>query len=128
MPNIGTLLKQEISRLARREIRGQVRTTKKASAQYRRHIAALRRQVAMLERQLTVLQRRVIGTSSTAAMCVVTIIDGAVITLFDGVDRGWSRSECAIAVVNDRLPARVVWKAFDRVGRTRPDTVSRRVG
>jgi DNA-binding transcriptional regulator YiaG len=59
MPNIGALLKQEIARLSRREIRAQVRPTKKASAQYRRHIAALRRQVATLERQVALLQRRV---------------------------------------------------------------------
>lgn len=58
MPNIGAVLKEEISRLARREIRGQVQTTKKASAQYRRHIAALKRQVATLERQVAALQRR----------------------------------------------------------------------
>ena len=59
MPNIGALLKQEIARLSRREIRGQVQATKKASAQYRRHIATLRRQIATLERQVTSLQRRV---------------------------------------------------------------------
>jgi len=58
MPNIGALLKQEIARLSRREIRVQVQATKKASAQYRRHIAALRRQVATLERQVGMLQRR----------------------------------------------------------------------
>lgn len=59
MPNIGALLKQEIARLSRREIRGQVQATKKASAQYRRHIAALRRQIGALERQVALLQRRV---------------------------------------------------------------------
>ena len=42
MPNIAALLKQEITRLARREVRAQVQATKKASTQYRRHIAALR--------------------------------------------------------------------------------------
>jgi hypothetical protein len=45
IPNIGAVLKHEIARLSRREIRAQVQTTKKASAQYRRHIAALRREV-----------------------------------------------------------------------------------
>jgi DNA-binding transcriptional regulator YiaG len=67
MPNIGTLLKQEITRLSRREIRGQVQTTKKASSQYRRQIAALKRQVATLERQMALLQRRVLGASPAAA-------------------------------------------------------------
>jgi len=59
MPNIGAVLKQEIARLSRREIRSQVQATKKASAQYRRHIAALRRQIGTLERQVALLQRRV---------------------------------------------------------------------
>jgi DNA-binding XRE family transcriptional regulator len=62
MPNIGAMLKQEITRLARREVRVQVQATKKASTQYRRHIAALRRQVTALEQQLATLRRR--GTTS----------------------------------------------------------------
>ena len=59
MPNIGSVLKQEIARLSRREIRSEVQATRKASAQYRRHIAALRRQVAALERQVAMLSRHV---------------------------------------------------------------------
>jgi len=64
MPNVGALLKQEIARLSRREARAQVQSTKKASAQYRRHIAALKRQVAALERQMALLQRRLLATPS----------------------------------------------------------------
>ena len=64
MPNIGALLKQEITRLSRREIRGEVQATRKASAQFRKHIAALRRQVATLERQVALIQRRVLATPS----------------------------------------------------------------
>ena len=58
MPNIGTLLKQEISRLCRREVRREVGTVKKASAVYRRDIAALKRQVQSLERKSTMLSKR----------------------------------------------------------------------
>lgn len=50
MPNIGSILKQEISRLARREIKQQTGALHKAAASYRRDIAALKRQVAALER------------------------------------------------------------------------------
>jgi DNA-binding transcriptional regulator YiaG len=58
MPNIGTLLKQEISRLCRREIRREVGALKRASAAYRRDIAALKRQMQALERKATVLAKR----------------------------------------------------------------------
>ena len=50
MPNIGTILKQEISRLARREIKQQTAALHRAAASYRRDIAALKRTVAALER------------------------------------------------------------------------------
>ena len=50
MPNIGSILKQEISRLARREIKQQTAALHKAAASYRRDIAALKRQVVTLER------------------------------------------------------------------------------
>ena len=66
MPNIGALLKQEIVRLARKESRAEVQATKKASAQHRRHIAALKRQVTTLERQVALLQRRTLDRSQPA--------------------------------------------------------------
>jgi hypothetical protein len=50
MPNIGTVLREEITRLSRRESRSQVDPTKRAAAQHRRDIAALKRQMAQLER------------------------------------------------------------------------------
>jgi DNA-binding transcriptional regulator YiaG len=52
MPNIAVVLKEEIARLARKEVRAQTQEFKKASAQYRTHIAALRKRVETLERQL----------------------------------------------------------------------------
>lgn len=51
MPNIAAVLKGEISRLSRREIRKQVQPVRKASAAFRREIAALKRQVLALQRQ-----------------------------------------------------------------------------
>ena len=64
MPNLGAMLKQEIARLSRREVRSVTETTRKAAAQHRRHIAALRRQVAKLERLVAVLQRQRLGAST----------------------------------------------------------------
>ncbi|MFV0678196.1 helix-turn-helix domain-containing protein [Variovorax sp. tm] len=50
MPNIASILKEEISRLARREIRVELDALRKAVTQQRTLIAALRRQVQELER------------------------------------------------------------------------------
>jgi DNA-binding transcriptional regulator YiaG len=50
MANIGTVLKVEIIRLARREVRREVQLLRKSSAGYRREIAALKRAIATLER------------------------------------------------------------------------------
>ena len=57
MPNLAAVLKDEIRRLARKEIRAELAVTRKASAQYRRDIAALKRQVADQARQLNDLKR-----------------------------------------------------------------------
>ena len=66
MPNIGAVLKEEISRLSRRQVRALVETTRKATAQHRRHIAALKRQVTKLERQVALLEQRVLATPPIA--------------------------------------------------------------
>jgi len=55
MPNIAAVLRDEVVRLARKELRAQTEGLKKASAQYRRDIAALKRQVVELERQVALL-------------------------------------------------------------------------
>jgi hypothetical protein len=52
MPNIATVLKGEISRIARKEVRLVTEGLKKQSVQHRSHIAALRRQVVALEKLL----------------------------------------------------------------------------
>jgi DNA-binding transcriptional regulator YiaG len=62
MPNIGTVLREEITRLSRKESRSQVDPTRRACAQQRKEIAVLKRQVAQLERQVSLLARRVPGT------------------------------------------------------------------
>ncbi len=66
MANIGTLLKQEISRLCRREIRREVEVVKKASAAYRHDIAALKRQVQALQKTSTVLAKRTAAVVDSA--------------------------------------------------------------
>src|SRR3954471_12282515 len=52
MPNIASVFKEEISRIARKEIKRETSTLKKSSTTYRSEIAALKRRVQELERQL----------------------------------------------------------------------------
>jgi DNA-binding XRE family transcriptional regulator len=65
MANIGIVLRDEITRLSRKECRRQLDSTRKASAQYRRDIAVLKSQVVQLERQVKLLARRALGALST---------------------------------------------------------------
>src|SRR5690242_15974593 len=48
MPNVALALKEEITRLARKELRAQLKVMKKASNRFRQDIAELKRQVAQL--------------------------------------------------------------------------------
>lgn len=52
MPNIASILKTEIARVARKEVRAQTRHLKKAVSTYRSEIAALKRRAQALEQQL----------------------------------------------------------------------------
>lgn len=52
MPNIAAVLKSEISRIARKEVRTETAATKKASSSHRTELAALKKRVRALEQQL----------------------------------------------------------------------------
>lgn len=67
MMNIGSMLKQEISRLSRRELRREVGAMRRASAQYRRDIAALKRQSAELLRRVALLSGSVLSNPKSEA-------------------------------------------------------------
>ena len=58
MPNIAALLKEEITRLARKEVKAQTDALRNASAQYRRDIAQLKRQVAGLSKQVAYVEQQ----------------------------------------------------------------------
>jgi DNA-binding transcriptional regulator YiaG len=58
MPNIASILKSEIARVARKEVRGETLQLKKQVSQYRSQIAALKRRAQALEQQLRSLSRR----------------------------------------------------------------------
>ena len=58
MPNVATVLRQEITRLARKEVNAGTKVIRKANAQYRRDIAQVKRQVAALSKQVAYLEGR----------------------------------------------------------------------
>lgn len=58
MPNIAVAFRQEITRLARREIRSEIRGLKRASARFRKDIAGLRRRVSELQAEAARIERR----------------------------------------------------------------------
>jgi DNA-binding transcriptional regulator YiaG len=65
MTNIAKVLKEEIARIARKQLRAEVSTLKRAAARHRSDIAALKRQVADLTKRLSAEQRRR-GSSAAA--------------------------------------------------------------
>ena len=67
MSNIASALKEEISRIARKEIRRETSSLKKSSTAHRAEIAALKRRVVELERQLRRLGRAGQAAAPTAA-------------------------------------------------------------
>ncbi|WP_038214921.1 helix-turn-helix domain-containing protein [Xenophilus azovorans] len=67
MANIASVLKSEIARVARKEVRAEIESLKKASSQHRSTIAQLRRQLADLQRQLKQAGRQAASASRSAS-------------------------------------------------------------
>jgi DNA-binding transcriptional regulator YiaG len=58
MPNIAGVLKEEIRRLAKKEIKAHVGSTRQAVAKYRSDIAKLKRQLGQQEREIKLLKKQ----------------------------------------------------------------------
>lgn len=67
MPNIASILKQEIARVARKEVRHEIAALKKATANHRSEIAALKRRVAEAERKPRAAQPKSSSSAAPAA-------------------------------------------------------------
>ena len=72
MPNLATILKQEIVRLARKEVRAEVQLLRKTGAQSRTDIAALKRRVAALEKQLVRLGKAAVAKKADSVQQATT--------------------------------------------------------
>ena len=86
MPNIASILKAEISRVARKEVRAEIETLKKVSVAHRTSIAELRRQLNALEKEL----RRVAKGATRSATAPDTDNEAA-----DGTKRRFSATRLA---------------------------------
>ncbi|MFO1222222.1 MAG: hypothetical protein U1E90_03890 [Burkholderiaceae bacterium] len=67
MPNIASILKSEIARVARKEVRSETLQLKKAVGAYRSQIAMLKRRAQALEQQVRVLGKRGAKAAPAAA-------------------------------------------------------------
>jgi DNA-binding XRE family transcriptional regulator len=67
MPNIGSVLKTEIQRVARKELRAETQQLKKTVTQYRGQIAQLKRRLQALEQQVRRLGKGGARAGSPAA-------------------------------------------------------------
>lgn len=67
MPNIASVFKDEIARIARKEVRRETASLKKATTSYRSEIAALKRRAQALEHSLRrALKERVRGAAAAS--------------------------------------------------------------
>lgn len=73
MPNIGTVLKEEIARVARKQQRAELASLKKSVAQYRSQIAQLKRRMQALEQ---LVRRQARGGARAAAAAAEQDDDG----------------------------------------------------
>lgn len=62
MPNIGSVLKDEVTRLARRELKKEVGPVRKITAAHRRDLAAIKRQLVSAQKRIQLLERQVSKT------------------------------------------------------------------
>jgi len=58
MPDVASVLREEISRLARKEVRQQVSPLKKTNTDLRRSVSALKSEIAALQRKVKFLEKQ----------------------------------------------------------------------
>jgi DNA-binding transcriptional regulator YiaG len=72
MPNIGSILKDEITRLSKRVVREHIGSIHTATSAHRKQLVVLKKQVQQLQRELALLRR-----GSTQARAEPETVDGA---------------------------------------------------
>lgn len=74
MPNIAAVLKQEIVRVAKKQVRAEVEPLKAVNAQHRKTISALKAQVTTLERRIVTLSRAKAPAAADADQAPVSTV------------------------------------------------------
>src|SRR6478752_4794785 len=103
MPNIGSVLKTEIQRVARKELRAETQQLKKTVTQYRGQIAQLKRRVQALEEQVRkqakglATQRKRLGLSAASVAKILGVSALSVYKWESGKTRPRARQLAAIA-------------------------------
>jgi DNA-binding transcriptional regulator YiaG len=95
MPNIASVLKEEIVRLARKEVRAETESLKKASAHFRSDIAGLKKRVSALEKQLAHAEKKAAGKASSSAATA-----GATRTRFSAKGLATQRQKLGLAAAD----------------------------
>jgi DNA-binding transcriptional regulator YiaG len=95
MPNIASVLKEEIVRLARKEMRAELESLKKASAHYRSDIAGLKKRVTTLEKQLAHAEKKASGKASASPA-----VEGATRTRFSAKGLATQRQKLGLAAAD----------------------------
>ena len=70
MSNIAAVLKDEIARIARKEIRAETEALKKSSARYRAEIAELKRRLAVLEKAANISAKKAVQPAEESGEAV----------------------------------------------------------
>lgn len=117
MSNIAALLKQEISRLVRKELKSETESLKKASSRYRSEIAELKRRIASLEQQMKAAERQ---SRKQHPATVPAEVESSVRFRADGLKKHRERlglSAAALGSILEISPQTIYnWEA----GKTRP--------
>jgi DNA-binding transcriptional regulator YiaG len=105
MANIAALLKQEITRIVRKELKSETELLKKANARYRTEIAELKRRIASIDKQLKAVERQSSKLAPTTT--VPQEADGKIRFRADGLKKHRERlglSAPALASILDVSP------------------------
>lgn len=119
MANIAALLKQEITRIVRKELKTETESLKKASSRYRSEIAELKRRINALEQQLKMAERQ--SRRQATAAPAPSETEGNVRFRADGLKKHRERLGLSAAALGSILGTSLQTIYNWETGKTRPN-------